>query len=202
MRSFMFGALLFAVALSACSTDDGRDMAPPRADQQETVAPATTVNDPESFDSLPDPSEGAFSIDGPWGTDEPIDPRYTCDGRDISPPLSWSGVPTNAVAFAIVLTDLDAPEYAHWTVANIDIGVLSANEGQVPPLAVVAINDRGTATYTGPCPPAGQTHTYQISIYAQGQVLEVQNGDPAPAMRAAIETVALDIATTTFTYSR
>lgn len=198
----MFGAVLFAVTLSACSSDDGRDMAPPRADQQESVAPATTVNDPESFDSLPDPSEGAFSIDGPWGTDEPIDSRYTCDGRDISPPLSWSGVPADAVAFAIVLTDLDAPEYAHWAVANIDVEVLSANEGQVPSLAVVAMNDKGTATYTGPCPPDGQTHTYQISIYAQGQILEVQNGDPAPAMRAAIETVALDIASTTFTYLR
>jgi hypothetical protein len=80
--------------------------------------------------------------------------------------------------------------------------VLTTNEGQVPPLAVVAQNENGTATYIGPCPPKGQTHTYQISIYALGQVLEAQTGDPAPAMRAAIETAALDIATTTFTYSR
>jgi Raf kinase inhibitor-like YbhB/YbcL family protein len=202
MRSFMFGAVLFAAVLSACSTDDGRDMSPPRADQQESVAPATTVNDPESFDSLPDPSEGAFSIDGPWGTDDAIDSRYTCDGRDISPPLAWSGGPSDAVAYAIVMTDLDAPEYAHWTVANIDVGVLTAKEGQVPPLAVVAQNGKGLATYSGPCPPTGQTHTYQISIYALGQIIEAQNGDPAPALRAAIETAALDIASTTFTYSR
>lgn len=198
----MIGAFMLVATLSACSTDDGREMAPPRPDQQESVAPTTTVNDPASFDSLPDPSEGAFSIDGPWGNDEPIDARYTCDGRDISPPLSWAGAPSGAVAFAIVLTDLDAPAYAHWTVANIDVNATSANEGQTPALAVVAANDKGTATYVGPCPPKGQTHTYQISIYALGQVLEAQNGDPAPAMRAAIETSALDIASTTFTYSR
>jgi Raf kinase inhibitor-like YbhB/YbcL family protein len=202
MRSFRVGAVVIAAVLSACSTDDGRDMAPPRPDQQESVAPMTTVNDPGSFDSLPDPSEGAFSINGPWGNDEPIDSRYTCDGRDFSPPLSWSGAPSDVVAFAIVMSDLDAPEYAHWTVVNIDPQVLTTNEGQVPPLAVVAQNENGTATYIGPCPPKGQTHTYQISIYALGQVLEAQTGDPAPAMRAAIETAALDIATTTFTYSR
>lgn len=202
MRSFIVGVVVFAAAVSACSTDDGRDMSPPRDDQQESVAPATTVNDPASFDSLPDPSEGAFSINGPWGTDEPIDERYTCDGRNISPPLSWAGTPSEAVAFAIVMTDLDAPEYAHWTVANVDVLVPSLNEGQAPPLAVVAMNEEGDAAYSGPCPPRGSTHTYQISIYALGQVLEAQNGDPAPAMRAAIETAALDIASTTFTYSR
>jgi len=202
MRSFIVGVVVFAATVSACSSDDGRDMAPPRDDQQESVAPATTVNDPASFDSLPDPGEGAFSLDGPWGTDEPIDARYTCDGRDISPSLSWAGAPSDAVAFAIVMTDLDAPEYAHWTVANIDVKAVSANEGQIPPLAVVAENGKGAASYTGPCPPKGTTHTYQISIYALGQVLEAQTGDPAPAMRAAIETAALDIASTTFTYSR
>ena len=202
MRSFIVGVALFTATVSACSTDDGREMSPPRSDQQESVAPATTVNDPASFDSLPDPSEGAFSIDGPWGTDEAIDARYTCDGRNISPSLSWSGAPPDAVAFAIVMTDLDAPEYAHWAVTNIDINTSTANEGQVPSLSVVALNEQGAAAYTGPCPPKGKTHTYQISIYALGQVLEAQTGDPAPAMRAAIETAALDIASTTFTYSR
>jgi Raf kinase inhibitor-like YbhB/YbcL family protein len=202
MRSFMIGAVVFAVTLAGCSTNDGREMTPPQSGQQESVAPPTTVNDPESFDSLPDPGEGSFTVTGPWTNDDAIDERYTCDGRNISPPLSWSGVPEEAVAIAIVMSDLDAPAYAHWTVANIDADVTYVGEGDIPALAVVALNDMGRADYVGPCPPRGSLHTYQISVYALNQLLESQTGDPAPALRAAIEAAALDIASTTFTYRR
>lgn len=202
MRSFMIGSAALVMALSACSSGDGREMKPPEADQQESVAPVTTVDDPASFDSVSDPSEGTFSISGPWSTDEQIDARYTCDDRNISPPLSWSGVPEEAVAFAIVMSDLDAPAFAHWTVANIDVAATDTREGVVPSLGVVALNENGVATYFGPCPPRGSRHTYQITVYALGQILEAQNGDPAPAMRAAIETTALSRASTTFTYTR
>lgn len=177
-------------------------MTPPDANQLESVAPATTVNDPGSFESVPDLAENSFVVTGPWTKDEPIDPRYTCDGRNISPPLSWSGAPEGTVAFAIVLSDLDAPAYAHWTVANISETETSVSEGQIPTLGVVANNENGAPTYLGPCPPKGSLHTYQITLFAMGQILEAQTGDPAPAMRAAIETAALSRATTTFTYSR
>lgn len=202
MRSFIIGSIATMALLSGCSTDDGREMSPPDSDQQESVAPATTVNDPGSFESVPDLSENAFSVTGPWTTDDAIDERYTCDGRNISPPLSWSGIPEGTVAFGIVLSDLDAPAYSHWTMANIEPDTTSVSEGQVPTLAVVANNENGIATYLGPCPPKGSMHTYQIALYALGQILETQTGDPAPAMRAAIETAALAVATTTFTYQR
>ncbi len=202
MRSIVIGSVALAAMLSACSTDDGREMKPPAADQQESVAPVTTVNDPESFDSAPDLSEGAFVVSGPWTTDEAIDSRYTCDDRNISPPLSWSGAPNDTVAFAIVMSNLDDPAYSHWTVANIAPDVTYAKEGEVPLMGVVATNEVGTATYFGPCPPKGVRHTFQITVYALGQILEAQTGDPAPSLRAAIETTALERASTTFTYKR
>jgi Raf kinase inhibitor-like YbhB/YbcL family protein len=202
MRSFMIGVLVCTVSLTACSTNDGREMSPPQSGQQESVAPPTTVNDPESFDSLPDPSEGGFTVTGPWRNDDTIDERYTCDGRNISPPLSLSGIPEDAVALAIVMSDLDSPAFAHWTVANIEPATTYLSEGETPALAVVAINDEGRTGYAGPCPPKGSSHTYQIALYALGQLLEAETGDPAPALRAAIESVAIDIASTTFTYTR
>ena len=64
------------------------------------------------------------------------------------------------------------------------------------------MNSDAKPAYTGPCPPAGSTHHYSLTVYALSQVLESQSGDPAPAMRAAIEGAAIESATSEFTFGR
>lgn len=186
------------VVLASCSHNDGRDLRDPSPGQIDTVTqPSTTLGEDDGQ------SAGVpLVVSGPWTDGDAIDARYTCDGKDVSPSLSWSGGPTEAAAYAVVLTDLDATEYAHWVVANIPVDQASLPERYNDPLAVLATNSRGSTGYAGPCPPVGTSHTYQITVYALSQILEAQTGDPAPGLIAAIESAAIESASTLFTYSR
>lgn len=166
-------------------------MQEPTGGQGETIGVATTTT-----------TGAAFRLTVPWAEGAPIDSRYTCDGENVSPALWWTDGPTDASAWAIVLTDTEAPTYAHWAVANIDAGTDSLPEAFEDDLVAVAMNSDAKPAYTGPCPPAGSTHHYVLTVYALSQVLEVQNGDPAPAVRAAIEAAATASAQVSFTYSR
>ena len=194
--SVMLPVLLTVTAVS-CSTDDGRTMKPPTDGQGESIAIVTTTSDPGA-----DGEGSVMTVTAPWKSGSAIDPRYTCDGDNISPAVSWSNGPAGTSAYAVILTDLDAPDFAHWTVANIDASATGLAEGNVPDLAAVAMNSDAKPGYTGPCPPTGSTHHYSLTVYALSQVLESQNGDPAPAMRAAIEGAALESATSEFTFGR
>lgn len=176
--------------ISACSSDDGRTLRPPRADQGESVAPATT------------PAPQPFAVTGPWSDGDPIDARYTCSGANTSPPLSWTAGPEGTVTYAVTIDDLDAPEARHWVVANIDAATLALAEGALPTGAVVAAVADGSARYEGPCPPTGDSHNYVVTLYAVSQVLEAQSGDDPATLRAAIEAAALAEATTQFSASR
>ena len=176
-----------ALVVSSCASDDGRTLRPPRADQGETVAIATTLPPQE------------FTVTGPWSEGAAIDARYTCTGANLSPPLSWTGGPAGTVTYAVVIDDLDAPEARHWVVANIDATNVSLGEGVLPSGAVTAQLADGTSGYAGPCPPDGETHDYVLTVFAVSQVLEAQNGDDPTTLRAAIEAAALAETTTQFT---
>ena len=186
-------AVVAAMVLGACSTDDGRTMKPPRGDQGESIALATTTLAP---------SPSAMTVTGPWSSGSAIDARYTCAGLNTSPPLSWTAGPTETKSYAVVLTDLDAPDYIHWIVANIDPTTMAVGEGVVPNAAIAATNSADAIGYAGPCPPEGSTHTYDITVYALGQMIEAQNGDDVETMLAAIESAQIATASTSFTFTR
>ena len=98
--------------------------------------------------------------------------QYTCDGNDISPPLSWSDVPDGTKSFALIADDPDAPAgtWVHWVVYNIPAGTTKLQE-QVPASktlpdgSVQGINDFKKTGYGGPCPPGG-IHRYFFKLYA------------------------------------
>jgi Raf kinase inhibitor-like YbhB/YbcL family protein len=103
----------------------------------------------------------------------PIPTRYTCDGDNISPPLSWAGIPPNSASLALVVDDPDAPSgtFTHWVVVNINPAITSLRAGEVPAGAQQVANSAGDAAYFGPCPPSG-THHYRFTVYALPQPLE------------------------------
>jgi Raf kinase inhibitor-like YbhB/YbcL family protein len=103
--------------------------------------------------------------------------RYTCTGRNESPPLQWSGVPADAGSLALVVTDPDAPggTYVHWIVFNLDKGTRSLSAGALPSGTLQARNSAGHAGYDGPCPPNG-THHYRFTIYALRSATTLDNG--------------------------
>jgi len=94
-------------------------------------------------------------------------------GSDVSPQLSWSGVPAGAKSLAITMFDPDARGgggFWHWVVLDIPPAVTSlaggAGGGSLPQGAVGGSNGMGTAVYLGPCPPDAIVHHYQITLYA------------------------------------
>jgi Raf kinase inhibitor-like YbhB/YbcL family protein len=105
-----------------------------------------------------------------------IPKKYTCSGDEVSPPLSWSGVPSGTRELALVVDDPDAGGFVHWVLAGIDPGVSAIAEGNVPRGAVEV------SRYKGPCPPSG-THHYQFTVYALPSDLQfAQGGDPRDAI--------------------
>ncbi len=97
-----------------------------------------------------------------------IPQRYTCDGRNISPPLQWSGVPDGAKSLVLVCDDPDAPmgTWVHWMVVNIPAETTGLEEAEpVPGAAYELKNSSGHTHYDGPCPPGG-VHRYFFKLYA------------------------------------
>jgi len=118
---------------------------------------------------------------------------YTCDGRDISPPLSWSGVPEKAVTLALICDDPDAPlgTWVHWVLYNLPASVRELPAG-VPPDerlangAVQGRNDFRRLGYGGPCPPGG-THRYYFKLYALDKALDLKPGATKKELLKAME---------------
>lgn len=106
---------------------------------------------------------------------------YTCQGKDISPPLSWKGVSSNARSLVLIVDDPDAPDplapkmiWVHWVLYNIPPTASSLPEGVVaerlPPNTLLGKNDWKKTGYNGPCPPVGR-HRYVHKLYALDVVL-------------------------------
>jgi len=96
-----------------------------------------------------------------------IPSEFTCDGRDVSPQLSWEDTPSAAKSFALSVTDPDAPggTWIHWLVHDVPKDVRTFDQGSLPKGAKQVENDFGMKEYGGPCPPSG-THRYVFTLCA------------------------------------
>ena len=141
-----------------------------------------------------------LSITAPWRDAAPIDPRYTCKGANIAPALSWTAAPEGTQEIALTMVDQDAT-FDHWTLTGIAPDVVSLAEGQVPTGAVAALNGAGTAAYTGPCPPAGATHTYRITVHYLNRALLLAAGGVAADAHTAIDAATIASAQVTGTFT-
>jgi Raf kinase inhibitor-like YbhB/YbcL family protein len=108
-----------------------------------------------------------------------IPTRYTCDGPDVSPPLSWSPVPDGARSLALIADDPDAPggTFVHGVIYNLppDTRRLPEdvpNRETQPSGARQGVNGAGSVGYMGPCPPSG-AHRYFFKVYALDTELDL-----------------------------
>ena len=111
-----------------------------------------------------------------------IPAKYTCDGQNISPPLSWSGAPKETKSFALICDDPDAPAgtWVHWVIFDIPANVNSLPEKVSRQDEIVGLEKSGKNTsqhfgYDGPCPPGG-THRYYFKLYALDTMLNLNAG--------------------------
>ena len=113
---------------------------------------------------------------------EMIPTRYTCDGPDVSPDLSWSGVPETAKSLALICDDPDAPmgTWVHWVLFNMPASADGLPAGVQPDATLEngarhGTNDFRRLGYGGPCPPGG-THRYFFKLYALDSALDLESG--------------------------
>jgi Raf kinase inhibitor-like YbhB/YbcL family protein len=195
-------ALAAPIALSACSTDDGRDMKLPNDAQiasSQTTAPPTTLAGATVDTNLDDTSSDiVLTLVAPWEDGATIGEPYKCGGPADSPAVSWSNIPAGTASLALVLLDEDSPDTVHWVVANIPADSAGLPAGSVGEGTAQALNSQGEVGFFGPCPPAGKTHEYSLTLYALDQVLELADGDEGVGMQDAIYAAAVEAAAVTF----
>ena len=108
---------------------------------------------------------------------------YTCKGTNVSPPLSWSGIPMGTKSFVLICDDTDAPvgTWVHWVIYNIPGDkqelpeAISADE-TLPDGTLQGTNDFRRIGYGGPCPPLGPAHRYFFTLYALDTILDANPG--------------------------
>jgi Raf kinase inhibitor-like YbhB/YbcL family protein len=153
----------------------------------------------------------SFSLNSPsFKNGERIPVLYTCDGKNISPAMSWINPPKAAKSFALIVDDLDAPsgEFIHWILFNIPKSTTHLSEG-VPNKATLedgAMQCRTSSNrlgYSGPCPPPGPAHNYRFRIFALDRMLvDLQAGVSKESIMDAIGNSVLGKAELTGIYSR
>jgi len=89
---------------------------------------------------------------------------FTCDGKNVSPPLSWSGEPEGTQSLALIVDDPDARGFNHWLVWDIPASAHSL-EQDAQKEGILGTNDFGHRGYGGPCPPEG-AHVYSFRLFA------------------------------------
>jgi hypothetical protein len=184
-------ALLLALVL-ACA---------PGGDQPADDQPATNQETAMTF-TLTSP---AFEA----GSTIPTD--HTCDGKDVSPPLRWDGVPEDVVSYALIVDDPDAPRgtFVHWVLYDVPghARELPENVGPAQRLenlgeAAQGENDFGEIGWKGPCPPRGRPHHYVFHLYALDARLGLDPGVKREEVDRAMEGHVLGTAELTGLYGR
>lgn len=168
------------LAVSACGRDD-EEVPQPDMDLPQTITVTSTA----------------------FAEGEPIPEKYSCNGANVSPPLAWQGVPSDAAAVALVVDDADAPSgtFTHWVVVDLAPDVAESAEGQVPTGGVQAQSSARQAAYFGPCPPGG-THHYRFTLYALSEKTGLAEGAALADALDAIDVRSVAWGRLTGTYSR
>ena len=154
----------------------------------------------------------AFSLSSPaFKEGATIPGKYTCDGADVSPSLSWSGAPPGTVTFALIADDPDAPAgtWVHWVLYDLPAATTQLAENVERSDAPASLGgarqgrtDFRRPGYGGPCPPPGPAHRYFFKLYALDAPLKLQAGATKWDVEAAMQGHVLGTAQLMGTYAR
>lgn len=135
--------------------------------------------------------------------------KFTCEGEDVSPPLSWKGAPAGTKSFAVICDDPDAPmgTWVHWVIYNIPAASTGLPVGMSRADALSdgtrqGYTDFQRTGYGGPCPPPGKPHRYFFKLYALDGKLSVKGKATKEGVLAAMEGHVLGQATLMGLYER
>jgi hypothetical protein len=155
----------------------------------------------------------AMEIGSPsFPADGAIPERFTCDGANVSPALTWKDVPDGTQSLALIVADPDAPDpaaprttWAHWVLYDLPPDTHGLREAipstGFPPDTLPGKNDWGKTGYGGPCPPIGR-HRYVHTLYALDARLPDLKTPTREALLAAMKGHVLAEAVLVGTYQR
>jgi Raf kinase inhibitor-like YbhB/YbcL family protein len=108
-------------------------------------------------------------------------------GKDLSPEIVVTGIPSDAKFVTVIVDDPDAQPVAgktwvHWNVFNVPVtgSSMTFEEGSKPK-GKVGKNSAGSSKYQGMCPPNGK-HTYRFAVFTQSGEVKVKSGFSATAV--------------------
>jgi Raf kinase inhibitor-like YbhB/YbcL family protein len=196
----MFRALLLlaiAVVIAACSPS-GASVASSTPSPSAITSPQPSAIASTAHSQIPEvtpmPSSGPSAAvnlsltSSAFLEGQPIAAKFSCHGADVSPALSWQGVPAEAKALALFVDDPDGRDWVHWTVLDLPARDAELPEGVSPTKdpPQQGRNDFGKTGYGGPCPPSG-THHYRFTLYALAKPLGLSGHPDGSAVRAALK---------------
>lgn len=127
--------------------------------------------------------------------------RFGCTGQNLSPALAWMNRPDGTICFAITVFDPDAPGggFWHWLAYNLSpvieslpVGAGEASGVLLPEGSLQGRNDAGTIGYFGPCPPGGQRHRYQFTLFACRRMIHPPKHANGFAIERELDKVMID----------
>jgi Raf kinase inhibitor-like YbhB/YbcL family protein len=165
-------ACLFATALPVQGCD--REKTPNQASAPKAVAPT-----PAATAAPPAPTATMTLTSAAFQQGAPIPRVYTCQGRDVSPPLAWTSIPSGTKSLALMILDPDAPDpkapegvRQHWLLYDMPPSATHLSEAvaELPPGTRHGLNGKHQPGYFGPCPTVGR-HRYFFTLFALDTML-------------------------------
>jgi Raf kinase inhibitor-like YbhB/YbcL family protein len=137
----------------------------------------------------PDPAKQLQLTSTAFKNKDPIPSQYTCDGKNVSPPLAWSSAPAGTQSFALIVEDPNAPTgiWTHWILFDLSSDTTELPEDAAPTgNAQQGMNDFKNKGYGGPCPPGGKPHRYIFKLFALDKMLGLKAGASKKEVEAAM----------------
>jgi Raf kinase inhibitor-like YbhB/YbcL family protein len=145
-------------------------------------------------DDAPSADEGPVTFEvtsAAFDEGDDIPTEHSLDGGNVSPPLEWVGVPSEADELAITVVDPDASNFVHWVVWGIEPTDARIEAGALPASAVAGPNQFGDLGWGGPAPPAGDEHTYVFTVHALSRAPGIDETTTAVEALQAIDGVTM-----------
>ncbi len=166
--------------------------------------------------SLAAQSPATFIVESPAMQTGVTMPRYySPDGRNVSPPLAWRGLPEGTRQLAVLCQDHGAgrpPPWVHWVIYNIPSSATGLPEGipfdpsEPVPEAIAGAtqgnNSWGLPMYRGPAPPGTSVHHYHFAVFALDSELDLPPGLTRNELLDAIEGHVIGLGSMVPLYSR
>jgi len=175
VKSLITGRLMVAaaVALAAAACSGGNQE---NGDLQSKTGDTLTVTSPQ------------------FGSGETIPAKYSANGGNLSPSISWSTPPAETKSLAMIVDDSDANGFVHWVIFNLPPDTKSLPAGlpqtdwlnQLKGKVMQGKNSRNSTGYFGPQPPPGKPHHYHFHVYALDSTLSLNGGASKDAVDKAM----------------